>query len=141
MRFTTHIKPILRQIRLLTGLNISGKTRNIAFLLVLQQCFKTSCSFFVACFSVPYAAFTLGVRARRSLETNVNTRFFQAPILVHGCCASARLQGRELALGLKSGHRIPVYTVFVRTEAIHCSTSLKMASDNAKWSNYVHSHK
>ena len=80
VRFTTHIKPVLRQIRLLTGLNMSGKTRNIAFQLVLQQCFKTSCSFFVACFSVPYAAFTLGVRARRSLETNVNTPFFQAPI-------------------------------------------------------------
>ena len=59
---------------------MSGKTRNIAFQLVLQQCFKTSCSFFVACFSVPYAAFTLGVRGRRSLETNVNTPFFQAPM-------------------------------------------------------------
>ena len=28
-RFTTHIKPVLHQIRLLTGLNVFGKTRNI----------------------------------------------------------------------------------------------------------------
>ena len=27
----------------LTGLNVGGKTRNIAFPLVLQQCYKTSC--------------------------------------------------------------------------------------------------
>ena len=30
-----------------------GKTRNIALQLVLQQCCKTSCTFFVARFSVP----------------------------------------------------------------------------------------
>ena len=41
-RYTTHIKPVLLQIRLLTGLNMSGKTRNIAIQLVLQQCCKTS---------------------------------------------------------------------------------------------------
>ena len=29
-RFTTHIKPVLQQMRLLTGLNMGGKTRNIA---------------------------------------------------------------------------------------------------------------
>ena len=34
-RFITHIKPFLQQIRLLTGLNVSGKTRNIAIQLVL----------------------------------------------------------------------------------------------------------
>ena len=28
--FATHIKPVLQQIRLLTGLNVGGKTRNIA---------------------------------------------------------------------------------------------------------------
>ena len=43
--FTTHIKPVLQQIRLLTGLNVGGKTRNIAIQLVLQQCCKTSCTF------------------------------------------------------------------------------------------------
>ena len=51
--FTTHIKPVLQQIRLLTGLNVGGKTRNITIQLVLQQCCKTSCTFFVARFSVP----------------------------------------------------------------------------------------
>ena len=52
-RFTTHIKPVLQQIRLLTGLNMDGKTHNIAIELVLQQCCKTSCMFFVARFSAP----------------------------------------------------------------------------------------
>ena len=47
-RFTTHIKPVLQQIRLLTGLNVGGKKRNIAIQLVLQQCCRTSCTFFVA---------------------------------------------------------------------------------------------
>ena len=47
-RYTTQIKPVLLQIRLLTGLNMGGKTRNIAIQLVLQQCCKTSCTFFVA---------------------------------------------------------------------------------------------
>ena len=49
--FTTHIKPVLQQIRLLTGLNDGGKTRNIAFQLVLQQCCITSWMFFVARFT------------------------------------------------------------------------------------------
>ena len=44
-RFPTHIKPVLQQIRLSTGLNMGGKTRNIAIQLVLQQCCKTSCMF------------------------------------------------------------------------------------------------
>ena len=30
-RFATHIKPVLQQIRLLTGLNVGGKLSNIAF--------------------------------------------------------------------------------------------------------------
>ena len=53
--FTTHIKPVWQQIRLLTGLNMGGKMRNIAIQLVLQQCCKTSGTFFVARFSVPLA--------------------------------------------------------------------------------------
>ena len=36
-RFTTHIKPVLQQIRLLTGLTVGCKTRHIAIQLVLQQ--------------------------------------------------------------------------------------------------------
>ena len=38
--FASHTKPFLQQIRLLTGLNVGGKTRYIAILLVLQQCCK-----------------------------------------------------------------------------------------------------
>ena len=52
-RFSTNIKPLLQQISFLTGLNMGGKTRSIAIELVLQQCCKTSCSFFVARFSAP----------------------------------------------------------------------------------------
>ena len=40
-RFTTHIKPVLQKIKLLTGLNMGGKMRNNAIRLVLQQCCKT----------------------------------------------------------------------------------------------------
>ena len=47
-RFITHIRPVLQQIRLLTGLNMGSTTRNIAIQLVLQHCCKTSCTFFVA---------------------------------------------------------------------------------------------
>ena len=39
--FTTHIKPVLHQISLLTGLKVGGKTCNIAIQLVLQQCCKS----------------------------------------------------------------------------------------------------
>jgi len=54
-RFTTQIKPVLQQIRLLTGLKVGGKTRNTTTQLVLQQYCKTSCAFFAARFSVPLA--------------------------------------------------------------------------------------
>ena len=50
-RFTTHIKPVLQQIRLLTGLNVGGKTRNIALQLVLQQSCKRKLHIFVARFT------------------------------------------------------------------------------------------
>ena len=53
-RFTTNIKLVLQQIRLLTGLNVGCKTRNITIQLVLQQCCETRCTFiFFARFSVP----------------------------------------------------------------------------------------
>ena len=52
-RFTTHIKPVLQQIRLLTGLTVGCKTRHIAIQLVLQQCCRTSYTF-VARFYAPY---------------------------------------------------------------------------------------
>ena len=44
-RFATHIKSVLQQIRLFTGLNKGGKTGNIAF-----SC-KTSCTVFFARFT------------------------------------------------------------------------------------------
>ena len=50
-RFNTHIKPVLYQIRLLTVFNVSNKTSNVAFHLSFQQCYKTSCTFFVARFT------------------------------------------------------------------------------------------
>ena len=49
-------KPVKNQICCKTGLNVGGKTRNIAIQLVLQQCCKTSCTFFVARFSVPLSS-------------------------------------------------------------------------------------
>ena len=39
-RFTTHIKPVLQQIRLLTGFSEGAKTCNTALQLVLQQSCK-----------------------------------------------------------------------------------------------------
>ena len=57
-RFTTHIKPVLQQIRLLKGLNVGGNTRYVAIQLALQQYCKTSCTFFVARSSVPLAYIT-----------------------------------------------------------------------------------
>ena len=48
-RFTTNIKLVLQQIRLLTGLNVGCKTRNITIQLVLQQCWETRCTFFFFC--------------------------------------------------------------------------------------------
>ena len=50
-RFTTLIKPILQQIRLLTGLDVGGKTRNIAIQLVLKLCCETSCILLVSRFT------------------------------------------------------------------------------------------
>ena len=52
-RFTTPIKPVLQQNRLLRGLNVSGNMRNIAIQILLQQCCTTICTFFVARFPVP----------------------------------------------------------------------------------------
>ena len=47
-------KPFQEQPDLLQDrFDVGGKTRNIAIQLVLQQCCKTSCTFFVARFSVP----------------------------------------------------------------------------------------
>ena len=45
-RFTTNIKLVLQQIRLLTGLNVGCKTRNITIQLVLQRVAKQVARFF-----------------------------------------------------------------------------------------------
>ena len=72
-RFTTHIKPVLQQLRLFKkGVNVGGKTRNIAIQLALQQCCKTSCTFFVARFSVPLAYITSVATVLKS-ENNIKT--------------------------------------------------------------------
>ena len=44
-RFTTHIKPVFQQIRLLTGLIGVGKMHSITFQLLLLHCCKTSALF------------------------------------------------------------------------------------------------
>ena len=49
-----------------------------------------------------------GARVRYLLGTNVNTAFFQVPTLEFRQGAGARVQGRDLVLGHKSGHRVPV---------------------------------
>ena len=50
-RLSTHTKPVQQQIRLLTGFNVVGKTRTIAFEFVLQQKLQNKLHLFVACFT------------------------------------------------------------------------------------------
>ena len=52
VRFTTHLKKPRNLIWCKTGLNVGGNMCNIAVQLILQQCCKTSCIFFVAWFTV-----------------------------------------------------------------------------------------
>ena len=49
-RFTTLVKHVLHPFRLLTSLNVGGKIRNVAFQLVLQQCWKTKLHVFCRLF-------------------------------------------------------------------------------------------
>ena len=75
----------------------------------------------------------------------MNTLFFQVPTLEFGHGAGARVQSLDLVLGHKSGHRVPMHTIFVgsgQSKALFAllSSCFKMASDSANWSNYVHSH-
>ena len=78
-------------------------------------------------------------------DTNVNTPFFQVPMLVFGHGAGTRVQGRDLVLVHKSGHRVPLCTLFLQemgqSTALYSliSSRFKMASDVANWSNYVRS--
>ena len=50
-RLSTHIKPVQQETRLLTGFNVVGKTRTIAFEFVLQQKLQNKLHLFVACFT------------------------------------------------------------------------------------------
>ena len=47
------IKSVLQQISLQGFIFVGSETRNIAIQLALQQCCKSSCTFFVACITVP----------------------------------------------------------------------------------------
>ena len=51
-----------------------------------------------------------GAHVRYSLGTNVNTPFLQVPAPEFGHGAGARVQGVDLVLGHKNGHRVPVRT-------------------------------
>ena len=50
-RFTTHVQTCLSTNQVVNRFDVGGKTRDIAIQLVLQQCCKTSCTFFVARFT------------------------------------------------------------------------------------------
>ena len=81
-RFTTHIKPVLQQIRLLKGLNVGGNTRNVAIQLALQQYCKTSCTFFVARSSVPLAYITSVATVLKSENNSYTCKLHLYPIYI-----------------------------------------------------------
>ena len=58
-RFTTHENKPCNLISCKTGSNMGGKTHNIAIQLGLQQCCKTSCTFFVARFTAALVLFCI----------------------------------------------------------------------------------
>ena len=58
-RFTHPRKQPCNCISCKTGSNMGGKTRNIAIQLGLQQCCKTSCTFFVARLTAALALFCI----------------------------------------------------------------------------------
>ena len=89
-----------------------------------------------------------GARLRHSLGTDVNTPFFRVPTLEFGHGAGARLQAKVSTLysGTKVGTGSLYAHNFCKFLAVHCfvlaaiSLCFKVASDRAKWNNYVHSH-
>ena len=52
-RFTTHVRPCLARSKLVSFVQVSGKTSNITIQLILQPCCKTNCALLVAGFTVP----------------------------------------------------------------------------------------
>ena len=81
-RFTTHIKPVLQQIRLLKGLNVGGNTRNVAIQLALQQYCKKSCTFFVARSSVPLVYITSVATVLKSENNSYTCKLHLYPIYI-----------------------------------------------------------
>ena len=62
-----------------------------------------------------------GALVQYSLGTNVNTPFFKVPKLKFGHAAGARVQGLDLVLRHKSGHRVLVCRAFLFSSgAVHC---------------------
>lgn len=68
-RFATLVEPVLHQVRLLTGLNVCGRTCSVAFQLVLRRCCKGSCMFLIARFAVPLVVNTPCCFVARILRT------------------------------------------------------------------------
>ena len=69
----------------------------------------------------------------------------RVPMLVFGHGTGTRVQGQDLVLVHKSGHRVPLCTLFLQviwqSTALYSllSSRFKMASDVVNWSNYVRS--
>ena len=124
-RFTTHIKPVLQQIRLLTGLNVVGKTRNTAFQLVLPQCCKTSCTFSFRLRAVSLFCSPSSKTRDTQMATRVRPRFARL-------AASPLPRAALLSLNLKkkrdcsqSSFRCPFYRSF----RWHCRPNNSLSSE------------
>ena len=55
-RFTTHVRPCLARNKVVSFVQVGGKTSNITIQLILQPFCKTNCALFVARFPVPWVA-------------------------------------------------------------------------------------
>ena len=83
-RFTTHVQTNLATNKAARFFFVRGKTHNIAIQLVLQKCYKTSCTFFVARFTVTllFLALVRGfikVLKRRATEFDTPTKNWRGP--------------------------------------------------------------
>ena len=86
--FTTYIKSVFQQIRLLSGLTVVGKMRSITFKLILLQCCKTS-ALFVAysthSFNNTIKIFSLDdTKLNKLIGNNSNKKLKEEIELVHG---------------------------------------------------------
>ena len=55
-RFTTHVRPCLARNKVVSFVQVGGKTSNITIQLILQPFCKTNCALFVVRFPVPWVA-------------------------------------------------------------------------------------